>query len=132
MRSFASEKPDRQRFVVPVFDVFPKAPQHGEICYLTFAGREGLYIYLKYQWERVQVPTTLDIECFVAQELQQTFMLAHPYSLGINALQVFVNGRKIPSTDVVEIDTTTFTLKRPCELDDQVEVMVRSPQAINF
>lgn len=128
----AKPTPRRPRLVVPLYDLFPKDPTLGEMLYYTKSGVEGLYIYLMSGWTRIRVPNVSKSQTFTAEELQTQFKLSFTYQLGVNGLDVFVNGKKRRYTEIVEISSNTIVLKQPCQDMDFVEVVLRNPLNVKF
>lgn len=128
----AKPTPRRQRLVVPLYDLFPKDPTLGEMLYYTKNGVEGLYIYLMSGWTRIRVPNVSKSQTFTAEELQTQFKLSFTYQLGVNGLDVFVNGKKRRYTEIVEISSNMIVLKQPCQDMDFVEVILRNPLNVKF
>jgi hypothetical protein len=61
---------------------------------------------------------------FTATEGQTAFILtAFTYVAGMNALEVYVNGVKLPKSQVNETSEATFTLLQACEAGDLVEAV---------
>lgn len=69
----------------------------------------------------VRVPS---YDSFTATAGQTVFALSYAYTVGVHALQVFVNGAHLASGDFIETSTTSFTLGVGVAIGDVVEAIV--------